>query len=154
LVGVLFERGALSPADTAATASILTASILRIYALGLLGQTLVNIAVLPLFSIRHLRPTAWYPARAALAGLVVTAVVSLAALPFLGVQGLAAGNAAGISVLALLLLRGTDKYVGLVDVGAMKVVPRSVRGAPTERLESLTRRTGGGVRTERKGRSP
>jgi putative peptidoglycan lipid II flippase len=117
MVGVLFERGAFSPADTAATASIL-----RIYALGLLGQTLVNIAVLPLFSIRHLRPTAWYPARAALAGLVVTAVVSLAALPFLGVQGLAAGNAAGISVLALLLLRGTDKYVGLLDVGAVRAL--------------------------------
>jgi putative peptidoglycan lipid II flippase len=114
LVGVLFERGAFSPADTAATASIL-----RIYALGLLGQTLGNIAVLPLFSIRHLRPTAWYPARAALVGLMVTTVVSLAALPFLGVQGLAAGNAAGISVLALLLLRGTYRYVGLVDVRAM-----------------------------------
>jgi putative peptidoglycan lipid II flippase len=114
LVGVLFERGAFSPADTAATASIL-----RIYALGLLGQTLVNIAVLPLFSIRHLRPTAWYPARAALVGLIVAAVVSLAALPFLGVQGLAAGNAAGISVLALLLLRGIDRYVGLLDVRAM-----------------------------------
>jgi murein biosynthesis integral membrane protein MurJ len=116
-VGILFERGAFSPADTAATASIL-----RIYALGLLGQTLVNIAVLPLFSIRHLRPTAWYPARAALAGLVVTMVVSLAALPFLGVQGLAAGNAAGISIVALLLLRGTHKYVGLLDVGAMRAV--------------------------------
>jgi putative peptidoglycan lipid II flippase len=114
LVGVLFERGAFSPADTAATASIL-----RVYALGLLGQTLVNIAVLPLFSIRHLRPTAWYPARAALVGLIVTTVVSLAALPFLGVKGLAAGNAAGISVLALLLLRGTYRYVGLVDVRAM-----------------------------------
>jgi len=72
-----------------------------------------------LFSIRHLRPTAWYPARAALVGLIVTTVVSLAALPFLGVQGLAAGNAAGISVLALLLLRGTYRYVGLVDVRAM-----------------------------------
>jgi putative peptidoglycan lipid II flippase len=114
LVGVLFERGAFSPADTAATASIL-----RVYALGLFGQTLVNIAVLPLFSIRHLRPTAWYPARAALVGLMVTTVVSLAALPFLGVRGLAAGNAAGISVLALLLLRGTYRYVGLVNVRAM-----------------------------------
>jgi putative peptidoglycan lipid II flippase len=114
VVGVLFQRGAFGPADTAATASIL-----RIYALGLLGQTLVNIAVLPLFSIRQLRPTAWYPARAALAGLIVTAVVSLATLPFLGVQGLAAGNAAGISVLALLLLRGIGKYVGLVDVRAL-----------------------------------
>jgi peptidoglycan/xylan/chitin deacetylase (PgdA/CDA1 family) len=48
--------------------------------------------------------------------------VSLAALPFLGVQGLAAGNAAGISVLALLLLRGTDKYVGLLNVGAMRAL--------------------------------
>jgi putative peptidoglycan lipid II flippase len=114
MVGALFERGAFGPADTASTASIL-----RIYALGLLGQTLVNIVVLPLFTIRHLRPTAWYPARAALIGLVVTVVVSLAALPFLGVQGLAAGNAAGISVVALLLLRGTDKYVGHLDSGAM-----------------------------------
>jgi putative peptidoglycan lipid II flippase len=76
IVGLFFQRGAFGPADTAATASIL-----RIYALGLLGQTLVNIVVLPLFSIRHLRPTAWYPARAALIGLVVTVVVSLAALP-------------------------------------------------------------------------
>jgi putative peptidoglycan lipid II flippase len=114
VVGVLFERGAFGPGDTAATASIL-----RVYALGLLGQTLVNIAVLPLFSIRELRPTAWQPARAAAAGLIITAVVSVAALPFLGVQGLAAGNAAGISVLALLLLRGINRHIGPLDVRAV-----------------------------------
>jgi putative peptidoglycan lipid II flippase len=111
MVGVLFERGAFGATDTAATASIL-----RVYSLGLLGQTLVNIAILPLFSIRHLRPTAWRPSRAALVGLVVTAVVSLATLPFMGVQGLAAGNAAGITVLALLLLRGVHRYVGRLEV--------------------------------------
>ena len=125
VVGVLFERGAFGAADTAATASIL-----RIYALGLLGQTLVNIAILPLFSVRHLRPTAWQPSRAALIGLIVTAGVSMAALPFMGVQGLAAGNAAGISILALLLLRGIDKYIGPLDVrGIGALMLRSVVAA-------------------------
>jgi putative peptidoglycan lipid II flippase len=114
VVGVLFERGAFGAGDTAATAAIL-----RVYALGLLGQTLVNIAVLPLFSIRDLRPTTWQPARAAAVGLIITVIVSTATLPVLGVQGLAAGNAAGITVLALLLLRGIDRHIGRLDTRAI-----------------------------------
>lgn len=125
VVGLLFERGAFGAADTSATAAIL-----RVYALGLLGQAMVNIAVLPLFSVRDLRPTAWQPARAAAAGLIVTVVVSAAALPALGVLALAAGNAAGISVLAVLLLRGIHRHVGPVEVRAIgTLVLRSLLAA-------------------------
>ena len=57
-------------------------------------------------------------------------VVSAAALPVLGVLALAAGNAAGISVLALLLLRGIHRHVGPVEVRAIgTLVLRSLLAA-------------------------
>jgi putative peptidoglycan lipid II flippase len=95
---VLFQRGAFDAADTAATAAVM-----RVYALGLLGQTLVGALVRPYFSAA--RPT-WLPAAAMGAGLLVTAVVDGAAVGPWGVYGVAAGNAAGITVTAVLLLRG------------------------------------------------
>jgi putative peptidoglycan lipid II flippase len=52
-------------------------------------------------------------------GLIITAIVSAATLPVLGVQGLAAGNAAGITVLALLLLWGIHRHIGRLDVRAI-----------------------------------
>jgi putative peptidoglycan lipid II flippase len=48
----------------------------------------------------------WYPVGAMLVGLLVTVVVGLTATPRFGALGLAAGNAAGITATAVLLLRG------------------------------------------------
>ncbi|MFG1805240.1 lipid II flippase MurJ [Streptomyces sp. NPDC049040] len=98
IVHTLFQRGAFDAADTAATASVM-----RVYALGLLGQSLVGALIRPYFSAA--RPT-WYPAAAMAAGLGLTVAADAAAVPAWGAYGIAAGNAAGISLTAVLLLRG------------------------------------------------
>lgn len=99
---VLFQRGEFTAADTAATASVM-----RVYALGLLGQSLVGALVRPYFSTG--RPT-WYPAAAMAVGLLVTAVADAAAVGRWGAYGIAAGNAAGITLTAGLLLRGLGAH--------------------------------------------
>ncbi|WP_037916104.1 lipid II flippase MurJ [Actinacidiphila yeochonensis] len=98
IVHVLFQRGEFTAADTTATAAVM-----RVYALGLLGQSLVGTLVRPYFSAA--RPT-WYPAAAMGAGLLLTAVLDAAAVGPFGACGIAAGNAAGITLAAALLLRG------------------------------------------------
>ncbi|MFI0940816.1 lipid II flippase MurJ [Streptomyces sp. NPDC021020] len=114
LVGVLFQRGAFGAADTAATAAVM-----RVYALGLLGQTLVGALVRPYFSAA--RPT-WFPVAAMAAGLAVTLAADAAAVGAWGAYGIAAGNAAGISLTAVLLLRGLPARAVPVRVGALAVV--------------------------------
>ncbi|MBF9071332.1 murein biosynthesis integral membrane protein MurJ [Streptacidiphilus fuscans] len=122
VVGVLFERGAFTPQDAAATASLM-----RVYSLGLLAQGLVGALIRPFLAARPAvgfgpgtgiigedgeqvgtaRPldrTDWYPICAMALGLLVNIVVAVAATPFVGALGLAAGNAAGISLTAVLLL--------------------------------------------------
>ncbi|PBC77200.1 putative peptidoglycan lipid II flippase [Streptomyces sp. TLI_235] len=115
VVALLFQRGAFGPHDTAATAEVI-----RVYSLGLPAQALIGVMVRPFFSLRpvvrraadprpagsRLRPLDWYPVAAMAAGLLVTAGVGLAATPRYGALGLAAGNAAGITTAAVLLLRG------------------------------------------------
>lgn len=113
IVHVLFQRGEFDAADTTATASVM-----RVYALGLLGQSLVGALVRPYFSAA--RPT-WYPAASMAIGLLVTAVGDAAAVGPWGVYGIAAGNAAGITVTAALLLRG---------LGAHSIALRARRIAP------------------------
>lgn len=101
VVRLLFQRGAFTPADTAATADIL-----RIYSLGLLGQVLVGVCVQALVAVPG---RTWYPARAAMSGLLVTVGVTVVATPAFGALGLALANALGISVMALLLLRSLPR---------------------------------------------
>ncbi|WP_084699737.1 murein biosynthesis integral membrane protein MurJ [Streptacidiphilus anmyonensis] len=112
LVAVLFERGAFTAADTAATAELM-----RVYCLGLLAQGLVGALIRPYLAARpavgfggagRTRPldrTDWLPIRAMGAGLLVTVAVAAGLTPHVGAAGLAAGNATGISVTAVLLLR-------------------------------------------------
>jgi putative peptidoglycan lipid II flippase len=95
-VGVLFERGAFTSADTEATAGVL-----RVYCLGLLGQVLVGVSVQALVAVPG---RTWRPARAALFGLLATAGVAAVGAPLFGVQGIALANALGISLMALLLM--------------------------------------------------
>ncbi|GAA0616795.1 lipid II flippase MurJ [Streptomyces crystallinus] len=106
IVEILFQRGAFGPADTAATAAVM-----RVYALGLLAQTMVGVLVRSFFSAA--RPT-WYPAATMLVCLAVTAVAGAWAAPLWGARGIAAANALGIAVGALLLLAGAGRRpVGL-----------------------------------------
>ncbi|MFE6934036.1 lipid II flippase MurJ [Streptomyces sp. NPDC057699] len=111
IVEVLFQRGAFDAADTAATAGVM-----RVYALGLLGHTLVGALCRPFFSAG--RPT-WYPLGAMGAGLLVTtAAGALLTGPF-GVNGIAAANAVGISTAALLMLLGLGRRAVAVRTGAV-----------------------------------
>lgn len=112
LVAVLFERGAFTARDTAATAVLM-----RVYCLGLLAQGLVGALIRPYLAARpavgfgtegRARPldrTDWLPISAMGIGLLVTIAVAGGLTPIVGAAGLAAGNAIGISVTAVLLLR-------------------------------------------------
>lgn len=114
IVHVLFQRGAFTAADTAATARVM-----RVYALGLLGQSLVGALIRPYFSAG--RPT-WYPVAAMAAGLALTGAADAAAVTVWGAYGIAAGNAAGISLTAALLLRGLPARAVPVRLRALGAV--------------------------------
>ncbi|MFG2262239.1 murein biosynthesis integral membrane protein MurJ [Streptomyces sp. NPDC048720] len=114
LIGFLFQGGAFTAADTAATADVM-----RVYALGLLGQTLTGVLVRSYFSAGR---ATWYPLAAMAAGIVVTSWIGAATIGAWGVTGIAAANAAGITVTALLLLSGL----------ATRAVPVRARGVLRE----------------------
>ncbi|MGW0365259.1 murein biosynthesis integral membrane protein MurJ [Streptomyces sp. NPDC002990] len=103
IIEVLFERGAFTHRDTQ-----VTASVMRIYGLGLLGHCLVGALSRPFFSTA--RPT-WFPALAMGAGLLVNIVAGALAVGWWGVYGIAAANAAGISTTAVLLLTGLGSRI-------------------------------------------
>ncbi|MEU6527415.1 lipid II flippase MurJ [Streptomyces sp. NPDC046924] len=98
MVELLFQRGAFTASDTAATSDVM-----RVYALGLLGQTLVGTLIRSYFSAG--RPS-WYPLAAMGVGIVATSSIGAVAVRSWGVAGIAAANAAGITVTAALLLAG------------------------------------------------
>ncbi|WP_242882369.1 lipid II flippase MurJ [Actinomadura litoris] len=118
IVAALFEHGAFTAADTGGTAAIM-----RVYALGLWGQTTVGLAARAFFA--HGRPT-WRPAAALAAGLAVTAAVGAAFAAVGGTVALAAANAAGITLAAVLMLAGVRRRVAPVS-------PRRI-GADVARL--------------------
>ncbi|MGW0809485.1 lipid II flippase MurJ [Nonomuraea sp. NPDC002799] len=95
VVAVLLRHGAFTEADAAATAWIM-----RVYSLGLLGQAVVGVVCRAFFCGAR---ASWYPALAMAAGLVATGVL---ARPSWGVTGIAAANAAGITLTAALLMTG------------------------------------------------
>ncbi|MFJ3287594.1 lipid II flippase MurJ [Streptomyces sp. NPDC086669] len=98
IVQLLFQRGAFTAGDSAATASVM-----RVYALGLLGHTLVGALVRSYFSTGR---TSWYPPAVMGIGAVATIGLSAWAVGPWGARGIAAANAAGITLTALLLLLG------------------------------------------------
>ncbi|MFJ4685890.1 lipid II flippase MurJ [Streptomyces sp. NPDC088789] len=102
IVELLFQRGAFTAEDTAATAAVM-----RVYALGLLAQTLVG-ALIRAYCCTG-RPT-WYPLAAMAVGVVVTAWTGAWAVGSWGVTGIAAANAAGITATAALMLSGTRSH--------------------------------------------
>lgn len=101
IVALLFQRGAFTAADTAATAGVM-----RVYALGLLGQTLTGVLVRSYFSAGR---AAWYPVGAMTAGIALTAWTGARTVGPYGVLGIAAANAAGITLTAALLLAGMGR---------------------------------------------
>ncbi|WP_107429091.1 lipid II flippase MurJ [Streptomyces sp. Amel2xC10] len=98
IIELLFQRGAFTTSDTAATAGVM-----RVYALGLLGQTLTGVLARSYFSAGR---GAWYPVGAMATGIAVTSAAGALAVGPWGVYGIAAANAAGITVTALVLLAG------------------------------------------------
>lgn len=98
IVHLLFQRGAFTAGDTAATAAVM-----RVYALGLLGHTLVGALVRSYFSTGR---ASWYPPAVMGIGVVATIGLSAWAAGPWGARGIAGANAAGISLTALLLLLG------------------------------------------------
>ncbi|MCX4558144.1 murein biosynthesis protein MurJ [Streptomyces phaeochromogenes] len=98
IINLLFQRGAFTAQDTAATATVM-----RVYSVGLLGHTLVGALVRTYFSAG--RPT-WYPLAAMAAGIVATSWIGAGTVDAWGVRGIAAANAIGITVTAALLLSG------------------------------------------------
>ncbi|WSW25854.1 murein biosynthesis protein MurJ [Streptomyces sp. NBC_01003] len=112
IVHVLFQRGAFTAADTAATASVM-----RVYALGLLGHSMVGALVRSYFSAG--RPT-WYPVGAMAVGMAATAGVGARTVDLWGVRGIAGANAFGITLTAVLLLAAMDRRS--VPVDASKVL--------------------------------
>ncbi|WP_243708540.1 lipid II flippase MurJ [Actinomadura sp. GC306] len=108
VIKVLFEHGEFTAEDTRRTAGIL-----RVYALGLWGQSAVGLAARAFFAQR--RPT-WRPAGFLAVGLAVTAAIGGAFAASAGTLALAAANAAGITVAAVLLLAGLRRGVAPVPL--------------------------------------
>ncbi|WP_405972131.1 MATE family efflux transporter [Streptomyces sp. NBC_00988] len=122
IIQLLFQRGAFTAHDTAATAGVM-----RVYALGLLGQTLVGVLVRSYFSAG--RPT-WYPVGAMAAGIVVTTWIGAWTVGPWGVIGIAVANATGITFTALLLLYGSGpRSVPLRTRQVLIELSRPVRAA-------------------------
>ncbi|MEV7884547.1 lipid II flippase MurJ [Streptomyces sp. NPDC088357] len=122
IIELLFQRGAFTARDTAATADVM-----RVYALGLLGQTLTGVLVRSYFSAA--RPS-WYPVAAMAAGIVATSWIGAWTVGPWGVCGIAAANAVGITVTAVLLLAGMGpRSVPIRKRGALRELSRPVRAA-------------------------
>lgn len=98
LIQLLFQRGAFTADDTVATAAVM-----RVYALGLLGHTLVGALVRSYFSGGR---ATWFPLGAMAVGVTATAAIGSWTVDLWGVRGIALANAAGISVTAFVLLCG------------------------------------------------
>ncbi|MFF8903582.1 murein biosynthesis integral membrane protein MurJ [Streptomyces olivaceoviridis] len=122
LIGLLFQRGAFTAQDTAATAGVM-----RVYALGLLGQTLTGVLVRSYFSAGR---AAWYPVAAMAAGIVATSWTGAWALGPWGVTGIAAANATGITLTAVLLLAGMRRRSVPIRTGpVLRELSRPLRAA-------------------------
>ncbi|MFI1923854.1 murein biosynthesis integral membrane protein MurJ [Streptomyces sp. NPDC020377] len=122
IIEVLFQRGAFTAKDTA-----VTAGVMRVYALGLLGQTLVGVLVRSYFSAGR---GSWYPVGAMASGIVVTSWIGALGVGTWGVYGIAAANAIGITVTALVLLAGMGPRSVPVEVrGVLRELSRLVRAA-------------------------
>ena len=121
IVRILFEHGAFMPADTAATARVLTW-----LALGLPAHVLVK-ALSPAFFARDDTLT---PMWATLKGFAVTVVLAVVLGRLFGPSGIAASIALGAWSGALSLIRrGAATFGFSIDVAARRRLPRIVAAA-------------------------
>ena len=111
IIRLLFEHGQFTAQDASATAGIM-----RVYAFGLLGQAAVGVLSRSYFARQG---SIWYPALVMAAGLAATAVIGVALLPVWNAMAIAAGNAAGITLTAVLMLRGLRGRVMPMPVSAV-----------------------------------
>ncbi|WP_263980236.1 lipid II flippase MurJ [Streptomyces naphthomycinicus] len=122
LIGLLFQRGAFTAQDTAATAEVM-----RVYALGLLGQTLTGVLVRSYFSAGR---ATWYPVAAMTAGIIATSWIGAGTVGAWGVTGIAAANATGITLTAVLLLAGMGSRSVPIRTGpVLRELSRPLRAA-------------------------
>ncbi|WP_448611154.1 murein biosynthesis integral membrane protein MurJ [Geodermatophilus sp. URMC 60] len=103
LVEVLFLHGAFTIED-----AVSTTEVMRVYCIGLTGQVVVGAAATFFWAVGS---RTWFPATAMIIGLVATVVISAVSLRAWQTVGIALGNAAGISVAALVLLVGVHRRV-------------------------------------------
>jgi putative peptidoglycan lipid II flippase len=121
IVRILFEHGAFTALDTAATAQAMTW-----LALGLPAHVLVK-ALSPAFFARD---DTFTPLVATLIGLAVTVLLALLLGHLLGPAGIAASIACGAWSSALALVwRGSATFGFAVDAGALRRLPRIVAAA-------------------------
>ena len=121
IVRLLFEHGAFTASDTAATARALVW-----LALGLPAQVLFK-ALAPAFFARENTAT---PLVSVLKGIVFALATAFLFGHFFGVEGIAAGIALGAWSSALSLLReGATRFGFAIDAGARRRLPRIVVAA-------------------------
>jgi putative peptidoglycan lipid II flippase len=121
IVRILFERGAFSPADTAATAAALAA-----FACGLPGHVLVK-TFSPAFFAREDTST---PMHAALLGLVIAIGGSVVLMPLFGHVGIAAATAlSGWASAGWLGVQVARRFGFALDADAKRRLPRIVAAA-------------------------
>ena len=111
IIRLLFEHGTFTSEDTNATSAIM-----RVYAFGLLGQALVGVLSRSYFSEPR---SIWYPALAMAIGLAATALIAVVLLPLWQGMAIAAGNAAGITLTAALMLLGLPKRGRSISVSSV-----------------------------------
>ncbi len=80
IVRILFERGSFGPADTAATAAAV-----QLYAVGLVGYSVVKILSPAFYALNRSRT----PAAVGVAAVLLNAVLSVSTAPIFGYRGLA-----------------------------------------------------------------
>lgn len=127
IVRILFERGSFGPADTAATAAAV-----QLYAIGLVGYSVVKILSPAFYALGSSRT----PAAVGVAAVLLNAVLSVTTAPIFGYRGLAlsASIAAlfNAATLAFLLRRALGGLaLGRVAVTFGKVVVAAAAMAAT-----------------------
>jgi putative peptidoglycan lipid II flippase len=106
IVQLLFERRAFSPADTAATAAAV-----QLYALGLLGYSVVRIGSPTFYALGRSRT----PVAISIATVVVNAALSITLVRVIGFKGLALGTSIAALFNAAVLLVLLRRDLGGLD---------------------------------------
>jgi putative peptidoglycan lipid II flippase len=106
IVRIIFERGAFTPADTAATASAL-----QFYALGLLGYSVVRIVSPSFYAFGRART----PVQVSIATVLVNAALNIMLAQVLGYRGLALGTSIAALFNATLLLILLSRHLKGLD---------------------------------------